>query len=45
MTRLLVDVGSGVAGQAEAEAELLSAWPGDVRFVPRFQPPIERELT
>ena len=43
--RLLEDVGAGTAAAIEAEAEQVGAWLGDVRFVPRFRTPLERELT
>lgn len=44
-TRLLVDEGAAVAAAAAAEAERVAEWLGDVRFVPRFRTPVERELS
>ncbi|MFB9904051.1 winged helix DNA-binding domain-containing protein [Allokutzneria oryzae] len=34
-----------VVRAVDAKAELLRAWIGDVRFVPRFRTPLEREIT
>ncbi len=43
--RLLEDVGSEVAERVEAEADRCASWYGEVRAVPRFRTPLERELT
>ncbi len=43
--RLLEDVGSDAASLVQAEAERLAAWLGEVRVVPRFRTPTERELS
>ncbi|HET6711009.1 winged helix DNA-binding domain-containing protein [Amycolatopsis sp.] len=43
--RLLEDVGSEVRAAVEAEAEKCAKWFGEVRAVPRFRTPLERELT
>lgn len=43
--RLLEDVGSDAATAVETEAARLADWLGDVRFVPRFRTPLERELS
>ncbi|MGW5717941.1 winged helix DNA-binding domain-containing protein [Amycolatopsis sp. NPDC003865] len=43
--RLLEDVGTEVAARVEAEAERCRGWYGEVRAVPRFRTPLERELT
>lgn len=43
--RLLEDVGADAREAVAAEQEALAAWLGDVRFVPRFRTPLERELT
>ena len=43
--RLLEDVGRDAAAAAATAAERLRAWLGDVRFVPRFRTPLERELS
>ncbi|EOD68599.1 winged helix DNA-binding domain-containing protein [Amycolatopsis vancoresmycina] len=42
--RLLEDVGAEAAAAIEAAAEKCAAWFGDVRAVPRFRTPLEREL-
>lgn len=42
--RLLEDVGVQVVAAIEEEAAELEAWIGDVRFVPRFPTPLDREL-
>ncbi|MET3808745.1 hypothetical protein ABIB25_005775 [Nakamurella sp. UYEF19] len=44
-TRLLQDVGAGNAAAVEARVDELSRWLGDLRFIPRFRTPLERELT
>ncbi|MEU0545508.1 winged helix DNA-binding domain-containing protein [Nocardia sp. NPDC005978] len=43
--RLLEDVGSDAEKLIEAEAARLTTWYGEVRPVPRFRTPLERELT
>ncbi|MBO0867889.1 MAG: AlkZ family DNA glycosylase [Micromonosporaceae bacterium] len=43
--RLLEDVGGQAAAGIEAAAQRLAAWIGEVRVVPRFRTPLERELT
>lgn len=43
--RLLEDVGSDAVAMIDAEAERIGAWFGDVRPVPRFRTPLEKELT
>ncbi|WP_040856810.1 winged helix DNA-binding domain-containing protein [Nocardia niigatensis] len=43
--RLLEDAGSDAERAVAAEAERLAAWYGDVRPIPRFRTPLERELT
>ncbi|TDD83029.1 winged helix DNA-binding domain-containing protein [Actinomadura rubrisoli] len=43
--RLLEDVGAGARAAIEHEAARTAAWYGDVRAVPRFRTPLERELT
>ncbi|NJC71734.1 winged helix DNA-binding domain-containing protein [Planosporangium thailandense] len=43
--RLLEDVGSDVASGVEAAVDRLAKWIGDVRVVPRFRTPLERELS
>ncbi|MFD0362387.1 winged helix DNA-binding domain-containing protein [Nocardia sp. GCM10030253] len=43
--RLLEDVGSDAEAMIEAEATRTNSWFGDVRAVPRFRTPLERELT
>lgn len=43
--RLLVDIGTELAGRVEAEAARLTGWIGDVRVTPRFRTPLDRELT
>jgi hypothetical protein len=48
VVRLLEDVGSDAKALVDAEAGRLQAWlaaSGDVRIVPRFRTPTERELT
>jgi hypothetical protein len=42
--RLLEDVGGGAADMIQAEAARLREWLGDLRFIPRFRTPLEREL-
>ncbi|NEW41471.1 winged helix DNA-binding domain-containing protein [Nocardia cyriacigeorgica] len=43
--RLLEDVGSDAVTMIDAEAERIGAWYGEVRPIPRFRTPLERELT
>ncbi|MFC9897862.1 winged helix DNA-binding domain-containing protein [Nocardia sp. NPDC127579] len=43
--RLLEDPGAEAHALIEAEAERTSEWFGDVRAIPRFRTPLERELT
>ncbi|AFU00405.1 winged helix DNA-binding domain-containing protein [Nocardia brasiliensis] len=43
--RLLEDVGAEAEAMIEAEAERTGAWFGEVRAIPRFRTPLERELT
>ncbi|WP_330181909.1 winged helix DNA-binding domain-containing protein [Nocardia sp. NBC_01503] len=43
--RLLEDIGSEAESRIEAEAARLTTWYGDVRPIPRFRTPLERELT
>ena len=43
--RLLEDVGGEVTKAVEAEAERCAEWFGEVRAVPRFRTPLERELS
>ncbi|MFD0904086.1 winged helix DNA-binding domain-containing protein [Actinomadura sediminis] len=42
--RFLEDAGAAARAAAEREAERIAAWYGDVRAVPRFRTPLEREL-
>ncbi|NBH03012.1 winged helix DNA-binding domain-containing protein [Amycolatopsis sp. SID8362] len=43
--RLLEDVGGEVTKAVEVEAERCAEWFGEVRAVPRFRTPLERELS
>lgn len=43
--RLLVDIGSEMTGRVAAEAARLTGWIGDVRVIPRFRTPLDRELS
>ncbi|WP_433579062.1 winged helix DNA-binding domain-containing protein [Nocardia brasiliensis] len=43
--RLLEDVGAEAEAVIETEAERTGAWFGEVRAIPRFRTPLERELT
>ncbi|WP_396447845.1 winged helix DNA-binding domain-containing protein [Actinomadura sp.] len=43
--RVLEDVGADAEAAIEREAARMAAWYGDVRAVPRFRTPLERELT
>ncbi|WP_158890022.1 winged helix DNA-binding domain-containing protein [Amycolatopsis anabasis] len=42
--RLLEDVGAEATAAVEAEAARLTTWLGDVRIIPKFRTPLEREL-
>jgi hypothetical protein len=44
VVRLLEDVGSDVTRAIDAEAERLADWLGDVRIIPRFRTPLEKDL-
>src|ERR1035437_5669929 len=43
--KLLEDVGGYATALVQAEAVKLGGWLGDLRFVPRFRTPVERELS
>lgn len=43
--RLLADIGFEAEAAIARESERLSAWLGEVRVVPRFRTPLERELS
>ncbi|WP_410050062.1 winged helix DNA-binding domain-containing protein [Actinomadura sp. CNU-125] len=43
--RFLEDAGAEARAAAEREAGRIAAWYGDVRAIPRFRTPLERELT
>ncbi|RFS85275.1 winged helix DNA-binding domain-containing protein [Actinomadura spongiicola] len=43
--RVLEDVGADAEAAIEREAARMAAWYGDVRAIPRFRTPLERELT
>ncbi|WP_433663556.1 winged helix DNA-binding domain-containing protein [Nocardia sp. CA-128927] len=43
--RLLEDVGADAVAMIEAEAARTTEWFGDVRAIPRFRTPLQRELT
>lgn len=45
VTRLLEDAGAEAGRAVEREAEAVSHWLGDVRVIPRFRTPLERELS
>jgi hypothetical protein len=45
VVRLLEDVGADGRAAIEREAERLGTWLGDARVIPRFQTPLERELS
>lgn len=45
VVRLFEDIGSEMTAAVEAEALRLRSWIGDVRVIPRFRTPLERELT
>lgn len=44
VVRLLEDVGAGAVAAFAAEAAALEAWLGEVRVLPRFRTPLERDL-
>lgn len=44
VVRLLEDIGADAGRLVDEEAAALSQWLGDIRFVPRFRTPLEREL-
>lgn len=44
VTRLFEDVGSDKAAAVEREAAGLTEWLGEVRVIPRFRTPAERDL-
>jgi winged helix DNA-binding protein len=43
--RMLEDVGADARAMIESEAERVKGWLGDVRVIPRFRTPTERELS
>ncbi|MGV9821307.1 winged helix DNA-binding domain-containing protein [Nocardia xishanensis] len=43
--RLLEDIGSEAESRIEAEAARTTTWFADIRTIPRFRTPLERELT
>lgn len=43
--RLLEDIGAGATALIDAEAAQVGAWLGDIRVIPRFRTPTERELS
>lgn len=43
--RLLVDIGTEMTGRVAAEADRLTGWIGEVRVIPRFRTPLDRELS
>jgi hypothetical protein len=45
VVRFLEDVGRDTASAVEKSAARLGSWIGDVRVVPRFRTPLEREIT
>lgn len=45
VVRLLEDVGAAAADAVETAAADLQGWLGDVRVIPRFRTPLERELS
>ncbi|MEV0337009.1 winged helix DNA-binding domain-containing protein [Nocardia sp. NPDC050717] len=45
VTRLLADVGADTEKLIAADVERTTAWFGDVRAIPRFRTPLQRELT
>lgn len=45
VVRWLADVGTDAVTRVEAEATALAGWLGDVRIVPRFRTPLEKDLS
>ncbi|WP_063061320.1 winged helix DNA-binding domain-containing protein [Nocardia sienata] len=45
VTRLLEDIGADATALVDAEAERAAGWFGEMRPIPRFRTPLERELT
>lgn len=45
VTRLLEDVGADTRKLIDAETDRTTTWFGDVRAIPRFRTPLQRELT
>ncbi len=45
VTRLLEDIGADARALVTAEAERATGWYGELRPIPRFRTPLERELT
>jgi hypothetical protein len=45
VVRLLEDIGAEADAAVEEEAARLADWLGGVRVTPRFQTPLQRELT
>ncbi|GAA4230680.1 winged helix DNA-binding domain-containing protein [Actinomadura meridiana] len=45
VVRVLEDVGADAVAAIDREAARMAAWYGDVRAIPRFRTPLERELT
>ncbi|MEV3959839.1 winged helix DNA-binding domain-containing protein [Nocardia sp. NPDC050193] len=45
VTRLLEDIGADATALVDAEAERAAGWFGEVRPIPRFRTPLERELS
>jgi hypothetical protein len=43
--RLLEDIGGDATALVQAQASKLPGWLGDLRIIPRFRTPLERELT
>lgn len=43
--RMLADIGAEATAAVGAEAARLTDWMGDVRVIPKFRTPLERELT
>lgn len=44
VVRMLADVGAEAHAEVETEATRLAQWLGDVRIIPKFRTPLEREL-
>jgi len=45
VVRLLEDIGTEAEARVTAEAERIGTWFGEIRTIPRFRTPLERELT